>query len=309
MKSVLENAGHDNELLVRYLLGSLSAEQAEPFDERSVTEDAFVARLDAIERDLIDAYVRQELSGDDLMRFRSHYLSSPIRLQRVAFAQALLQSDFAHAVSAVPSANSGASTDRPALRAPAARWSWLTFPRFLSLGFAASAIALLIAVTYLSLENARLHRGINDSQQRETALTRDLDEQRAAAERGRAQSQAQAQTSLDQLKIVALLLPPPTRGVVRLPSIEVPSGADLAVLSLGLDLADYKIYRAVLKDPATERTVWSSGDLARGENKVVSLSFSSRLLRSQTYVVELSGVRAGRAPELVGSYAFRAKIG
>jgi len=79
----------DDELVVRYLLGALPATETECLDELSITDDAFVVRLRTVEQDLVDAYVKGELSGDTLARFRSRYLASPAQRQKVRFAQTM----------------------------------------------------------------------------------------------------------------------------------------------------------------------------------------------------------------------------
>src|SRR5262249_30026514 len=79
-------AVHDQQLL-RYLLGMLSPDEADRIDELSVVDDDIAARLRNVEDDLVDGYVRGALSGDMLQRFESHYLSSPLRRERVSFAR------------------------------------------------------------------------------------------------------------------------------------------------------------------------------------------------------------------------------
>jgi hypothetical protein len=58
-------------LLVRYLVGALPDHETERLDELSVADDEFAIRLRAAEHDLVDAYVRGELSGETLDHFRS----------------------------------------------------------------------------------------------------------------------------------------------------------------------------------------------------------------------------------------------
>jgi hypothetical protein len=296
MTSVLEPPGHDDALLIRYLLGDLPADQAEPLDERSIVDDSFVARLDAVERELIDAYVRRDLPAMALQQFRSFYLSSPSRLQRVAFAQAFSELDSAAQNASAP-APSVATVRKP-------KRSWLMFPRTWSLGFAAATFALLLGAGYLSIQNSALRRRVHEIQG-------ELNTQRSAvtAASQELEQLRRAQASLDQLKAVALFLLPPTRGVSRLPSVAIPSDAGLMVISLGLDSVDFKTYRAALKDPSTDRVLWRSSDLFPGENKVVSLSFAASLLGPQTYVVELTGSRANGSSQLLASYPFRVRTG
>ncbi|MDQ3135163.1 MAG: hypothetical protein M3Q76_10200 [Acidobacteriota bacterium] len=82
----------DNERATRYLLGELPAE------EQSGVEDDYFAPGDAFEQllaaedDLIDAYVRGELSATRQVRFESHFLATERRRQRVEFARELRRS-------------------------------------------------------------------------------------------------------------------------------------------------------------------------------------------------------------------------
>src|SRR5262249_24103405 len=78
-------------LLVRYLLGELAPDEAEPLDQRSIADDHFLLRLAEVEHGLVDSYVLGKLSAENAARFKSFYLSSPLRVQRVAFAEAFLQ--------------------------------------------------------------------------------------------------------------------------------------------------------------------------------------------------------------------------
>lgn len=77
----------DEQMLLKYLLGTLSEKETEQLDEMSVTNDDFAERLRDAENDLVDAYVRGELSGDTLARFKSHYLISARRKNKVSFAE------------------------------------------------------------------------------------------------------------------------------------------------------------------------------------------------------------------------------
>src|SRR5215471_21164128 len=85
------NPNHvEDQDVVQYLLGAAPEKQTELLDRLSISDDDFACRLRALEDDLVDAYVRGELSGDTLERFRSFYLSSPLRREKVRFAEALL---------------------------------------------------------------------------------------------------------------------------------------------------------------------------------------------------------------------------
>lgn len=78
----------DQQIVTQYLLGALPEAEAERLDELSVSDDDFAAALSAAEKDLVDAYVQGELTGAELAQFKSHYLTSSLRREKVKFAQA-----------------------------------------------------------------------------------------------------------------------------------------------------------------------------------------------------------------------------
>ena len=74
--------------LVSYLLGLLTEEDAERFDEMSIADDHVALDLRVVENDLVDAYVRGAMTDDTREQFELAYLSSPHRCSMVRFAEA-----------------------------------------------------------------------------------------------------------------------------------------------------------------------------------------------------------------------------
>lgn len=320
--SSAEQQRFDDQFLIRYLLGTLPEEEAERLDELSIADDAFAWRLSAVENDLVDAYVQGELSGDDLAQFKKSYLSSPKRLQKLDFAGALHSRNAKTATAAVPAAPAGTVTSSQPKEVlendllPPRRW--FSVPRLaLQWGFAGGALAMLLMTSYLVLENARLRKQTTEAQgsqaafgQREQELQRQLNDQRAAnaAMSKELDSLRESQLNLDQLKTLSAFLLPPTRGAGRIPTLSVSPGTSLVVLLLSLESDDFPAYRVGLKDPATNQTVWHSGDLkvvSSGAIRTVSISFAAGLLKQQNYVIELTGVSAQGTAELIASYALK----
>jgi anti-sigma factor RsiW len=79
---------YNNQTLHEYLLGSLPEAEAERFDELSFTDENFADALKIAENDLVDAYIHDELTGATLAKFKTHYLASPLRREKVEFARA-----------------------------------------------------------------------------------------------------------------------------------------------------------------------------------------------------------------------------
>ena len=315
-----EQQRFDDQVLIQYLLGGLSEEEAERLDELSVVDDAFAWQLSAVEDDLVDAYARGELSGHDMAQFKAFYLASPERLRKVEFAEALRSFDARSATSAAgaapataaPSAilqkDSSGSSSRHRLLTPSLTLQW---------GFACGVLILVLGGIYLLHENVRLRKqmtGLEGSHAaadvREHELQQQLNDQRAAsADMARQLDGLRgSQPNFDQLTIVATLLPPPTRGPGHIPTVTVPSGTSFVVLLLALETDDFPVYRVELKDPATNQTLWRSANLGAspaGANRAVSVSFPARLLRQQNYVLELSGVTATGPVEDIAAYPVR----
>jgi len=135
--SLARGESPDDQLLVRYLIGSLPDEELERVDELSITSDDVAFRLRTLEHDLVDAYVKGELTGETLDLFRSHYLSSPAKRERVRFAETLrsYQTKPAAAASSLPATSfaRGSAWPRAVLQ-------W---------GLAAAALLLLGGAAYL----------------------------------------------------------------------------------------------------------------------------------------------------------------
>src|SRR5215831_6146418 len=179
--SFSHDSGRDD-LLLRYLLGALSEEETERLDEQSIVDDDFANRLRLAEDDLVDAYVSGTLSADWLQRFESHYMASPRRRAKVAFAARLLS-----------------AVDRAAPAEPVRSMTEWTGPtRFAPVAIAVAA-ALLLTTGVLLVGNVRLSRQARAAGAREAtaasrvqALTHELAQQQAAASAAR-QTLADAQ--------------------------------------------------------------------------------------------------------------------
>ncbi|HEX9984265.1 MAG TPA: zf-HC2 domain-containing protein [Thermoanaerobaculia bacterium] len=76
--------------ITRYLLGNLEEQEQDRLEQQYFTDPELLALVEATEDDLIDAYIRGELSAADRARFESHFLRSRRRRERVKTAEALL---------------------------------------------------------------------------------------------------------------------------------------------------------------------------------------------------------------------------
>jgi hypothetical protein len=316
--SLTHSHERDDQLLIRYLVGSLSEDETERLDELSIADDRFAADLHAVEHDLVDAYVRLTLVGDIRQRFEMQYLSSPAGRAKVAFATALLR----YRKSGAPAPEKGepapekyvASAFRRTPRLAGAPWPGAARP-LLQWSLAAAAMVLLAIAGYLLSENARLKRQLFDVRAglegRQQQLEQQL-RQEQSANADRARELDRVRQSLAQLQgatplVASFVLLPPTRGATELPTLSIPRGITTVALQVTLESEDFPAYRVTLKDPATGQIIWRSATLqASGTaSKAVSITLGADMLKPRTYTLEVSGMPARGAAESVGIYPFR----
>jgi hypothetical protein len=72
-----------------YLLGALQAERREEIEQRILSDDDFHEGVEIAEEELVDDYVRGKLPPLDRQLFETNFLASPLRRQKLLFAQAL----------------------------------------------------------------------------------------------------------------------------------------------------------------------------------------------------------------------------
>ena len=301
-----ENAFED-QYLVRYLVGDLPAEEADRLDQLSIAHDDFAWRLREIENDLVDSYVRSELNGETLARFKAFYMATAKRRQKVQFAEGLRRFQASNATASERADKQSKS------RAP----FWGTFPSRIAPQFGISFAALVMLLAgYLLLQNAHLRREARDARAQYESTNqhaRDLENELKQHHTTNTEAQNKLELSdrttadIGQLKTVSLLLPPPTRGMSSLQTVTVRPHTDLVVLLLTLESADYSRYSVTVKDPATNEVVWQSSGLDAGSiggRKVVSAALRANLLKQRNYIAEVAGLPNAGRQRIVGDYPF-----
>jgi hypothetical protein len=318
-----EQSGHDDRLLLEYLLGAVPPGETERLDELSITDDEFAERLQAVEYDLIDAYVRGELTGQMLAQFQSLYLASPKTRERVQLARSFhrvaeetisLHGAAGISRGAPDSEKSGRIATRAGWRrvftVPRPAWQW---------GLAVAAAVLVTVAGWMAVENRRLReqrdaalaygRSVEQRNQQleaQSARSSPVPEQQPQPAPG--QSGSNGKPATEPPVILAFNLAPQMRGVSQVPNIVITADVDYITLQLELESADYAAWRARLRPGAQREPVWRSGRLstyARDDRQIVAVSFPPRLLEAQLYIVELAGITASGSEELVASYPFR----
>ncbi|MGC2403561.1 MAG: hypothetical protein WA510_27470 [Acidobacteriaceae bacterium] len=288
----------DDQVLTDYLFGDLPAAETDRLDELSIVDDDFAARLHSLETDLVDAYVRGELSGTTLTKFEKVYLSSAARRERVAFAQQLKLR--------VPQGASRLATAKPA------RSSWMNLLHFPQLAFA-GGFAMLLLVGLLLFEN--LHPRANQtasnrapSQPSDIARPPDAKPASEAPQPNTPAANVAPHVPSLPVTVFAFVLAPQMRGAAQIPRLELPQATTRVDFRLELENNDFPRYRVALKSLQSEKTLWQSAALApatKGNSSALSVRIPATLLQRGMYQLDLTGVPASGEAEFAGSYAFR----
>jgi hypothetical protein len=317
---------NNEKLIAQYLLGELPEEQQVEIEDRAFSDKEYLASITAVENDLIDEYVRNELSETERRRFESRFLASAERRKRVAFAKAL-----AGVTSPAPVVET-ARTPVVASRAVSWRESLEAFigglipvPRF-AMGVA--MVVLLGGSLSLVGEMLRLRSQINhlqaENQSRQSELQRQFEsEQRRSEEliarlNQEKQQREQTDESLRQLSETAetpapkpviaslILLPGISRGAGDKPRLVLPENARLVRLNIGIEPEEpYKTYAVELRT-VSGRPVWNRENLTvrdRRGARAIGLTLPATALKPGEYELRLKGMADGKSED-VGFYYF-----
>ena len=277
----------DDEMLVRYVLGLLPDDARERLDEASIVNDEVAARLRHAETDLIDNYVQGQLSGATLERFESYYLSSPHRREKVRLAASVLSAVDRSA------AREGPASRKDRVVGPTRR-TWLAFAA--TLAIVASGVFLFEAVR-LRNESTRTTSGNRAAEPGAS--------EPASASSPPVSASPSGKRSASPERVVAVVLPPPTRAVAPIPTLAIPAGVDGVRFELQLETNDFPSYRVGLKDPATSRILWRSDWIvprSSADQASILVVVPANLLGPRHYSLDLSGRGAGGRAEVIGSY-------
>jgi hypothetical protein len=335
---------YDDQTLTQYLLGALPEAETERLDELSLTDDEIAEALQVAEQDLVDAYVQDELPAAARAQFKSHYLASPRRREKVAFAQAFQ----AQAVKS-PATQSRAQAETSAevaqnrkgrswfsiwrgFNASSPAWQW---------GAAGAALALLITGSWLMLKRVlprqqtaqtqtqRAAPGQHEQEaqkepERQPTARVQSAEERARAEherlaQERAQRAADEQRAADQQRVARqqqsqssagsiafFVLTPQMRGASQTQTLSIPSQTAYVAVRLNLEPNEFSTYRVALLDETGGQTLWRSSQLkARAAGGGNQvLNLSFRARLLKPQTRYVLRVTGGAA-EIVDDYSFR----
>jgi hypothetical protein len=302
--------------LVSYLLGELPEEQHEELEERFCHDADLFERMLALRDDVIDDYLRGELSRQQSQQFERYFMATPQQRKRVENARALMQ-----VVASGPAAERTAyARIKAELVSFWQRLRDLLRDHPVEIGVVFAVALLIVAVP--GLQVVRLRNQLAQARQ-QTA------EQRSRADRAeelaRAASQAPslspepAPPSRPEENVIASLFltsdydrgPKGPGGSGGLQKLVIRPRRDLVQLRLKLADDDYRSYRVTLSEVSSGRKVQTLDGLRAQptrSGKVVIAEFPASSFPSPAmdYLVVLDGRTAeGKYETEIDKYSFR----
>ncbi|MEK6324983.1 MAG: hypothetical protein AABN33_25355 [Acidobacteriota bacterium] len=300
--------------LTRYLLGKLTGEERIEVEDRYLSDGKFFDELAVAEDELIDDYVRGELSHSNRELFERNFLCSTGRHERVKSARALMKFADTHAATTRVSwwqrVRSALSLESPAMRL------------VLATGFMMLIIGGPLVVIQMSKLSSDL-QGLKSEQlaqnQRETELEqllaqqkRQNDELNQAINRERGE---RGQLEQEVARLREQQAPPVTfalgfgeierskGGPAQATKLNVPQGIEIIKLQLELLKDEYENYMVILED-AQQRDIWRGllQSTKAGKHRAVVVRLPSRLLSTGQYKLILSGTNNKRDYEVLSEF-------
>lgn len=307
-----ENLYHE-EKLRGFLLGDLPAAERAAIEERFLADEDFSAQVHVVEDELIEGYLRRELSARDHQRFEAAFLTQPRRRERVLVMKGVL-------------AAANAETPLQAEQSPALWASVMALFRFES-AFAPYALAAVILLA-LSFGGWLLFSRFGERQNPQLAQQNGNPIQTASpaasfplpSPRNTQPSQTPSPAGTPPRTNPTPVPKAPPAGptlatiILRPTLVRDPAAANKLTIApsvkqvrvqLNLERNDYRSY-AVRITTVDGRLVWQTGSIpARTLNRPsITIALPARLLPTDDYLVEVSGVNSPASPENIADYFF-----
>lgn len=255
----------------RYLLGKAVPEEQALLEERLLRDSDFYEELLVAEDELVDQYVANQLPEAEIQSFKTNFLSTPERRQKLGFARSLRRyvnegaKDRAEGVKSDP----GGEVAQTGPKKRPAVWFLPTQNPILSYALGV-AVLLLVVGAWIATNNW-----------------------------------STPQTGPGNV-LTVVLTPGLTRESGQIKAVQIPSDTDTLQLQLALASDDYQSYRAELLTSERVTVVVkenlkpeSSGD------KSINLLVPTRVVKRDDYLLKLAGQRADGTYEDIGGYRFR----
>lgn len=273
----------DDELLRRYLLGTLPEEEADRLEARLLAEDELFELSEAIEADLLAACDRGELAPEERERVLRRLASSPQGRERFALASSL---------------NAEAQAPAPVVafprRPPSRSYPWLAL---------AASLLMTVGLSWYALE--RQHGGESaplSAREREapaSAVTSDIPLPPPPPPPPIARLSRPPVETPKPAKVVCQLALMTLRGSESVRQLSVPPGTGVVEFQIGTEgMEDLESFHVVLRSPEGEALLDKRGIKPRTLDGVRTLvvELPASRLSAGRYEIETQGTAPGSEP-------------
>ena len=301
----------------KYFLGELSETEAEGFEENCAQSAELTEQTQLVESELIDAYLREELSAADKKLFESNYLITETRLEKLKFAKAFLNNFKTQTI----------------IEPKVSLWQSLFSSLQLRLAFAGIISLLLLGGFIFVLLNLQKSGEIVQQQNTSQTPTPKIENQNNQPVLNSANQNLNTNLALPNRNVqnnanTNKPTPPPeikptptpetvesapalasfvlVPGTLRSEGeqfIKIPSKTAKVTLSLNLpkDAGKYQTYKATIQT-ADGDTIFTASNL-----KTLNLTLSADKLENRTYIIFVEGTNAQNSPETIAEYTFKVR--
>lgn len=307
----MEQERRTDQLITKYFLGDLSDEERRQLEQQYFTDSEFLERMQAIEAELMEDYVRGALPKEAAAKLEAHMLQSPHQKRKLAFTESIFRV---------------ATEQRDAIGSPAERnskiWLSLLLRRYVFTPAAAAVAALAITVSFAAwivfdvnrlrrelstlqkeqaaarsreqelqeiiaqLQESKKINGNNQGARTDSQKTNSNDQSNAQERRPSQVPPGASEPAVATLVLSAVL----SRSGQELPKqVEILKSTQAVQLQLLYDGADASNYQAVVETADGDELLVKTGLKTEraGNKKIVKLQIPSNLLTNRTYVLTL----------------------
>ncbi len=293
--------------LRRYLLGLSPESERDQLEDAVFSRDEILEQIDFAEDDLIESYLRGNLSEPEVSAFKTFFLKSPDRRRQLEISRAM------RTIYSLRESEPAPSRDRE----QRSIWHRFMMPVRMPL-FPAAAVALLLllgvwmgsrlTVTTRSSEElaglrdqlSRTEQRLRREQARGEELARETERLRMAAT---TKSQP-AKTS----PVFSFLLAPGNLRDGEPKRLAIPPDADRLDVTLESDIpSDFRKFRVIIRRSSDGAELWSKSlerTAISRDGSSITVTLPSSILPKGDYLLTLSGAADGKY-EVLNDYSFR----
>ena len=259
--------------LIKYLLGGLRGKEKASLELQYFQDDDRFEYLRAIEDELIDRYLRGDLSTRDHRRFEIHFLASPLRRERVQSAKALMET-----VAPAP------IKSRPGN-------FWGIYWKALAWSFGCLMLLLATSLSWVIWKDIGLH---NQLAVAELALEH------------REHDMPSSVVPRSEPLAISFVLAPVQRDLGNPNRLIVPAEAQILNFWVDVRASGQSPYRAVFRTPDGDQVGTSTDITVRPSQTGISaaIRIPGAVFSPGTYILTLQGSRPGSGFQDVKSYSF-----